>query len=446
MTAPSQRHSQDHGACDESCRTGPADTAGQPLPLGHVLFISRQRLAGRTNGSSAYLLDLAGAVRTAGLIPHLLQPSPDLLGRWPIMRLRPEMAVFASHTIRGVLRIGPWVIARDPRVALSALRACVSRLARRVGIRAGWTKDRPRPYAIAARWTDADRAFVRRADATGADIVIADYAFQAEALPLLPDRPNAIVMHDLFHARADDRDSVVHIDCLTEIGLLSRAGAVIAIQGKEADFVARNVPNTQAILAPMGVCPVGKADPADGRQLLFVGSNTAPNVVGLEWFFAEVWPELRERVPDMRLDVAGAVAAGFAHAPPGVTFHGQVGALDPFYARAGIVISPLTFGSGLKIKLVEALARGKAMVATGVTLQGVEAECAEAVMLADSADAFVEAILVLADDDRRTALANAALAAATRHFSPDVCHGAFREWLQANAPASSRAEGAGKAP
>jgi succinoglycan biosynthesis protein ExoO len=424
--------------------SGPVDQHGAAVPhpaatptsKGQVLFISRQRIVGRTNGSSAYLLDLAGAVRRAGFTPHLLQPAPDLMGRWPVMRLRPEMNTFETHEIRGVLRLGAWVLARDPRVALDALRAVLSRLARRSGLSGAWLADRPRAYAIAAPWTATDRAFIARRAAGRADIMIADYAFQAEALR--PDRPSAIVMHDLFHLReapAGGRDSVVRLDRDREIALLARADAVIAIQAAEALFLVDHLPSVRPILAPMAARPHPRAQPGDGGRLLFVGSNTAPNVVGLQWFFDHVWPLLREAAAAIRLDVAGSVSAAFpGRAPPGVVFHGMVDDLDPLYAQAGIVISPLTFGSGLKIKLVEALAQGKAVVATGVTLQGVETECADAVMHADEPRAFADAILSLAEHAMRHALAEAALAAARAHFSPQACHAAFTAWLDEHRP------------
>lgn len=405
---------------------------------GHVLFVSRQRIAGRTNGSSAYLLDLAGAVRSAGFTPHLLQPSPDLMGRWPILRLRSEMEVFETHEIRGVFRIGDWVFVLDPRVGAEALRAIVSRLGRMFGLRCAWVTDRPRPYAIAAPWTDADRTFVRNKSRSHADIVIADYAFQAEAACLLSTSPSAIVMHDLFHSReaqAGGRDSVAPLSREAEIALLSRADAVIAIQAGEARFVAEHVPAARPILAPMAAHPVDAAQPGDGQRLLFVGSNTAPNVVALEWMFDNVWPIVRQRAPGCMLDIAGSVANAFPRGgPPGTMFHGMVHDLGPLYARAGVVISPLTFGSGLKIKLVEALAQGKAVVATSVTLQGVEQQCAESVALADAPGPFAEAILTLADDGRRLILAQKALAVAKRHFSPKACHAEFVTWLEENRP------------
>jgi succinoglycan biosynthesis protein ExoO len=420
----------------------------EPTTKGHVLFVSRQRIAGRTNGSSAYLLDLAEAVRSAGFTPHLLQPSPDLMGRWPIMRLRSEMGIFQTHKIRGVLRFGQWVVARDPRVGLDAVRGIASRWGRRLGIGGTWIADRPRPYAISANWTRADRAFVKRRAPSCVDIVIADYAFQAEALDLLPACPSAIVMHDLFHGRAANgaRDSVASLDRATEIALLSRADAVIAIQSAEARFLADHV-STRPILAKMAVEPVDDVQLGDGNRLLFVGSNTAPNVVGLKWMFESVWPRLRERSPELTFDIVGAVAAAFPRgAPPGVVFHGMADDLAPFYTQAGIVVSPLTFGSGLKIKLVEALAQGKAVVATSVTLQGVERECEGAVAHADEPEAFADAVLALADDRRRLALAESALAAARDHFSPRTCHAEFTAWLEDNRPRACRfcrAEAAG---
>lgn len=415
--------------------------SGHVLSLGskgHVLFVSRQRILGRTNGSSAYLLDLAGAARRAGYTPHLLQPSPDLMGRWPVMRLRPEMDVFETHAIRGVFIIAKWVISRDLRVGFDALRAIVSRIGRKMGLDSACLSDRPRPYAVAAPWTQDDRTFVLRHGARHGEIVIADYAFQAEAIDLLPGRPSAIIMHDLFHSRhapSGGQDSVTSLDRDAEIALLAKADAVVAIQSTEARFLAENVPSVRPLLAPMAAHAVDHAQPGDGERLLFVGSNTAPNVVGLQWMFEEIWPRVRQRSPDHRLDVVGSVTAAFPqNSPPGVTFHGMVDDLAPFYTRAGVVISPLTFGSGLKIKLIDALAMGKAMVATSVTLQGVESECSGAIALADEPADFADAILQLTDGARRTALAEAALAAARKHFSPHSCYAQFIAWLDDNGP------------
>lgn len=404
-----------------------------------VCFISNQRLVGATNGSSAYLIDLARAARAAGREPHLVQPSPAIFGRMPFFRLRPEMAVFASHHVRGARRMGDWLIARDPAVYLNAATGIARRIARKLGITAGWTADRPAPYAVAMPWTKADQLFVTGHARPRADIVIADYMFQSRAFPFVvrPDAPTAIVMHDLFHARSDGftatggSDSVTAISRDAELALLGSGDAVIAIQQAEATFVGQALPDSEVILAPMAAEPVSTPQPGQTDRLLFVGSNTAPNVLGLRWFFDQVWPAIRAARPDTALDVAGSVASAFPQGgPTGVRFLGLVDDLAPLYAGAGVVISPLIQGSGLKIKLIEGLAQGKAMVVTGVTLQGVEEIASQAVAQADDPTQFANAVIGLMQaETEREALAAKALDTARVHFSGDACYRAFRNWL-----------------
>ncbi|MEP6867389.1 MAG: glycosyltransferase family 4 protein, partial [Novosphingobium sp.] len=370
-----------------------------------------------------------------------VQPSPMLTGRWPVLTMRPEMQVFATHQVRGLIKLGRHLVTPSPRVYLAIARAALSAIARRLGVTAAWAQDRPMPYVIALPWTKADHAWLRRACRGKADIAVADYMFCAEGFDDLPDHgpntaariPRAIVMHDLFHARQGGAaDSVALVSRDEEVALLGRADAVIAIQSAEAAFVASAVPHVQGILAPMAANPVAAPQPGIDGSLLFVGSNTAPNVVGLQWFFDEVWPDIRAAHPGAHLDVAGTVARAFPQGgPPGVSFLGLVDDLGPLYRSAGVVISPLTFGSGLKIKLVEALAMGKAVVATPVTLQGIEDVCAGAVRVAENSSSFAEATTeLLSHPDRRTTLAECALAVARDHFSAAASYAQFTAWLR----------------
>lgn len=409
-----------------------------PAAAPALLVVSRQRLIGGTNGSSAYLIAIAEAARRAGFAPHLMQPSVGVFGRTPFYRLRPEMGVFESIVVSGSLRLGPWLIATDPGIALSGAWGVVASVLRRLGIRHGVARDRKRPPSISREWRRED--FLAVADRgrrlPGLRVALADYAFQAEALPYLldPDLRTAIVMHDLFHARpaqfTDGDDSVAHVTAAHEIEMLGSADAVLAIQAEEARFVDDNVPGARAILVPMPATGTAHPQPGEPARLLFVGSNTAPNVLGLQWFFAEVWPSLRAARPDLRLQVAGTVNRAFAAAPDGVEFSGLVDDLAACYARAGIVISPLRQGSGLKVKLIEALAHGKACVVTGTTLQGVEDLAVEAVCRADTPDEFCSAILRLAaDEESRKALAENAWRTGATRFGAERSMAAFRDWL-----------------
>ncbi|TPG54756.1 glycosyltransferase [Sphingomonas glacialis] len=408
----------------------------------HVLFVSRQRIVGRTNGSSTYLLDIAAAVRAAGLTPHLLQPAPSVTGRRPVLRLSPDLAVFETHEVRGVWKYGSVIVSRDLRVWSDALRGIAARLVKRLGVRLDLA-DTPYPHTITVPWTDADRLFVARHGRRYADAILADYVFQAEAIPLLlrPDAPNAIVMHDLYAERAgsfgDDasRDSVAMLDADQEVALMRQAAAIIAIQEQEAEWVRRHVSGVQVFTAPMAAYPVPAAQPGNDRDVLFVGSNTSPNVIAIEWLLSGVWNRVRAAIPNVRLVIAGSVSAAFPETQgdwrgQGIEFCGMVPDLAPLYRDAGVVISPLTVGSGLKIKLIDALAQGKAIVATSVTLQGVERQAGPAVIRVDDDAGFADAIVaLLRDPAERARRAEQALTVARSAFSAETCYGPLISWL-----------------
>lgn len=404
-----------------------------------AVIISKQRIVGATNGSSAYLIELARSIDAAGFDVHLLQPSPAIAGRTPFIRLRPEMRIFAGHRIRGARRIGDVFVFARPPVWMGALTGAAAQIARRLGLRSRWTVDRPRPYAVATPWEQDDLEFLASHLPAATEIALADYMFCTPAFAAVPEgTAKAIVMHDLFHARQGDGvDSVALVDRDEEIERLSRADAVIAIQEAERQFVRQFVPTARAILAPMPATLVDAPQPGADGHFLFVGSSTAPNVVGLQWFIAEVWPLVRRRMPEAILTVAGTVGRAFyAQDVEGIRFLGMVDDLAPLYREAGVVISPLTFGSGLKIKLVEGLAKGKAMVVTGVTLQGVEDLCMGALVRADDAGEFAQAMTRLGEDrTARSALAGYALQCARSHFSAEAAHAELRDWLRQAAPA-----------
>ncbi len=392
-----------------------------------ICIISRQRLTGRITGSSTYLIDLASALNRAGFAVHLLHPSPLIFGRTPIFRLTADMNVFDSVNVRAGLKFGSWFVAINPKVWTEAVRGAISLALQRFRLPHRWLGARPAPYSIAAPWTEQDKLYVaRKAPAMSSAGVLLDYLFQTEALPYLSNRPpSAIVMHDLLHARARDfsaqglSDTVGTLDAEAEADRLSRSDAVIAIQPEDAAWVRRHVPGVVVLEAPFATAISASAQPGRDDTLLFVGSNTAPNIIGLTWFLDAVWPMILSQRPTLSLKVAGAVKRSFGgHIYPSVEFLGIVPSLESVYAESGVVISPLTLGSGLKVKLVEALGAGKACVVTSVTLQGVEEVTQGAVRLADTAKDFAEATLSLvADRLARIELGDRALRCAKDHFS-----------------------------
>ncbi|WP_137126164.1 glycosyltransferase [Roseomonas sp. HF4] len=408
-----------------------------------VCVLSRQRLTAGANGSSAYLLGLCSALREAGFALHLVCPSPAALGRVPVLRIAGDREIFDRVAMRGTFRIGGVLIARDPRIALRAMLGIADRLARRAGITLLSSLARPAPYAIAAPWTASDFLFIA-AEARGeADVVLADYAFLTPGIPyaLRPGAASAVVMHDLFSSRPSafaalgTPDSVASLAAPAEAELLAGAEFVIAIQHDEAAAARRMLPpGRSVVVAPMGVEPVAAPQRGEGDGLLFVGSGTAPNVDGLRWFLAEIWPKIRAARPDARIVIAGTVCAALAAGdwPAGATPLGRVPDLAAVYRCADVVVSPLRVGSGLKIKLIEALGQGKAVVATTVTAQGVDGLLRGAVALADTPEAFAAEVLrLLASPELRATRAAAALVVARESFSTKAAYAAVIDRLRA---------------
>ena len=412
-------------------------------PDGGICVLSRQRIVGNANGSSTYLLSLCDALHRDGHTLHLLCPSPTVYGRWPALVMGREMSVFRSIRIRGSLRIGNVYFATDPTILRRAFVGILGKVFTRLGIDVP-ALSKPAPYSIGLPWQTADLRYVAQHAPRHADGILADYTFLTEGIPYVlgAEGPSAVVMHDLFSSRPAQfgplgaEDTVGLLDEDTEMAMLGRADAVIAIQEEEAAKVRRRLPGTRVLLAPMATTPVAAPQPADGFDILFIGSNTSPNVDGLRWFFDEIWPAVRRVHPAARLNVAGNVAASFRAIPEGVTMLGRVNDLVPLYAAAAVVISPLRAGSGLKIKLIEALGHGKAIVATSTTLQGVTEIVGPAVVVADDAPTFAGAIATLLSNKAlRARLGDSALGVVRQNFSAAVCYASVVEFFAgADAP------------
>ncbi len=130
----------------------------------------------------------------------------------------------------------------------------------------------------------------------------------------------------------------------------------------------------------------------------FIGSlDWLPNQEGLEWLLTQVWPRVREQVPEARLHVAGRnMPARFRNwRQEGVVVEGEVPSATAFINAHSIMVAPLFSGSGMRVKILEGMALAKAVVTTPLGLEGIEARHGEEVVLADEPAAFAQALLDL---------------------------------------------------
>jgi glycosyltransferase involved in cell wall biosynthesis len=412
-----------------------------------ICILTRQRVTGRTSGSSRYLLDIAAFLAERGFDLHLLVPSPSTMGRWPFLKLSKDMAMFKSIRFRGAVRIGRYVVACDPRIAIKSAMAVIDRLLYRGGLIAR-PLSKPAPYAIAQPLTRADQQFIAREAPPIADVLIADYCFLTHGYPyaLRPDARRVVVMHDLFSSRAvqfadlSAPDSVASVSLAEETKMLAAAEIIVAIQRDEAAVLRCKLPGHEIIVAPIAALPVSGPQVGMAEIVLFVGSSAAPNVDGIKWFIEFCWPKILERCPDAMLYVVGSVCDALGQVPAATKLLNVVESLDCLYADASVVISPLRAGSGLKIKLIEALSKGKAVVATPTTLQGVADILSSCTQVADSAPNFASMVIdLLGDEGARAELGARGIAAVSRYFAPQSSYGSIAAAIDgADAKKSSR--------
>jgi O-antigen biosynthesis protein len=147
-------------------------------------------------------------------------------------------------------------------------------------------------------------------------------------------------------------------------------------------------------------------EPLEGKNsMLFVGNfSHHPNSVGLKWFIEEIHPLLPSDLLDsIHIDVIGMGApAELVQLMEmcGIKYHGWQENLDSFYRRARVSIAPLTFGAGIKGKIIESYFHGVPVITTEVGIEGTGLRHMREIVCANDPISFAEAISKIFSDDR----------------------------------------------
>lgn len=172
---------------------------------------------------------------------------------------------------------------------------------------------------------------------------------------------------------------------------------------------------------PFGVTLDAAQDAVAEREdeLVFVGGfRHPPNVDAACWLAREILPLVRARCEGAHLTIVGAEPPRAVRrlASDRVTVTGFVPQVEPFLDRAAVVVAPLRTGGGMRVKLLQALARGKAVVTTPLGAEGLAADAP--LLVADSGPGLAEAIAaLLADPERRRGLGHRAREFVAEHHT-----------------------------
>jgi len=415
-----------------------------------LLIVTRHTPLPWEDGAGAYLHDLARFLAAHGFRVEVLWLAPHEHLRWQKhWRLPDAFDPSVRLVLAGSLRCGRHYF--FPGVIWYPLKARALHRIRQLLGSAGFVPPRRGSAASAA---PAERPWMSPPTAkefalVGSHVrsnhptaVIVSYAWLCPLLnlPSLRSLRHACLTHDVAWQRARLAGAAAGVPpAITreeEASWLRSAGTIIAIADADAAELHALAPSVPVLVVPKA-CTVTVNVPSDAAlaagRLLFVGSGNLFNAEGLDWFLREVWPAIRAARPGTVLDVCGSIDGAVPLRPAGVVFRGGVPDLAPFYRDASVVIVPLLHASGLNIKLVDAAAAGRAVVASEITLSGAPF-LHGAVHSASTAAGFISAVgHLLTDWNANRAAAAAGLAAVRQHLSPAACYGPLLARLRAAA-------------
>jgi polysaccharide biosynthesis protein PslH len=202
-------------------------------------------------------------------------------------------------------------------------------------------------------------------------------------------------------------------DLRYEHSLPKRFSRVIVAKNEDRDFfAAADRPRVSVIANGITVPSVPSPEPVVADTLLFVGTlGYGPNIDAVRWFATDVLPLIWAKNPEVRFTVAGFGSAGSLAEvlrDPRCAIHESPTDLSPLYGEAAVVVAPVRIGGGTRIKILEALARGRAVVSTTFAAEGLGLRGGVELEYADTpAEMATRCVELLLDQRRRRALAAA---------------------------------------
>ena len=180
---------------------------------------------------------------------------------------------------------------------------------------------------------------------------------------------------------------------------------VIAVSEHDRQQMLHMDPSCEITVVPTGVDTkkFAVAPPSDIHppRIVFTGSmDWEPNIDAMEYFCEQIWPRIRAAYPDAIFQIVGRNPHTKVQklASESVQVTGTVPSVADYLRDASLVIVPLRIGGGTRLKIFEAMAMGKAVISTSIGAEGLDVQSGRDLLLADNADTFADAILLLLRD------------------------------------------------
>jgi hypothetical protein len=288
------------------------------------------------------------------------------------------------------------------------------------------------------RWPWAINAFQDSIRAFEPDSIIIEYVKLSYLLEALSVRQRNKIhclldTHDILHLRNQQfqQRGLVHwldISREEETKLVQLFDTILAIQNEEASLFRDLAPDQNVLVC--GHAPAPLPSPKIRRSTSsiltvgYLGSANASNLQSITNFISRSWKNISDRC-NIRLVIAGMICELIAETTPGllkensnITTIGCIEELTDFYHQIDIVINPVEFGTGLKIKNCEAVFFGKPLITTTMGMDGLGGEPSESLKVCNSPEEWIACLIQLAQNQpKRLSLQKAAAKLSQTGFS-----------------------------
>lgn len=296
-------------------------------------------------------------------------------------------------------------------------RTRLARLGRRLRLTIGLLRGRPMWVTDYAPTRRSLRQLEQLISEWRPNILQLEYPLMAAYLRDVGQHVRVLTDHDPEHEAADQRALgasglsrlVLSLDARAWRRQLSRAAAhvhaIVAFTEEDRQSLRSIAPQARIEVIPLTVpLPAEALDPVGhGMTLLFIGNFAhPPNRDAAIWLGRDILPLIRRRIPSVRLELVGDDPAGelqrlFVH-DPAIVVSGWVPDVHDLLDRSAVIVAPIRFGGGMRVKVMEALAAGKAVVTTPLGAAGLSAATTRQLLLAQDAREVADATVRLLED------------------------------------------------
>lgn len=183
-----------------------------------------------------------------------------------------------------------------------------------------------------------------------------------------------------------------------ELSMLNEVSGIAAISEEDKKRILALGIEKKIRTIPFGIdlsdYPLNKDQPVELALFHLGAMDWGPNLEGIRWFLNHIWPKIHEKYPDLKMYLAGRnMSDEISRTPhPNVILVGEVENAIQFMQSKAIMVVPLLSAGGIRVKIIEGLALGKAVISTTLGAEGLDCTDRKNIMLADRSDEWLQAL------------------------------------------------------